>query len=78
MFSTPFIPNVGQEPKVIGAAFNKVLLNKLSPPVTGNGGVFVMKVENQSAITNPSVDIGQQQAEMMIGLRRAVYGCEGH
>jgi len=71
MFSTPFIPNVGQEPKVIGAAFNKALLGKISTPITGNGGVFVIKVENQSAIPNPAGDIGQQQAEIIVGLRRA-------
>ena len=71
MFSTPFIPNVGQEPKVIGAAFNKALLGKVSPPITGNGGVFIIKVENQSAIPNPAGDIGQQQAEIIVGLRRA-------
>lgn len=71
MFSTPFIPNVGQEPKVIGAAFNKSLTGRVSPPITGNGGVFIIKVENQSAVTNPAGDIGQQQAELIVGLRRA-------
>ena len=71
MFSTPFIPNVGQEPKVIGAAFNKTLNGKISPPIVGNGGVFLIKVENQSAVTNPAGDIGEQQAEMIVNLRRA-------
>jgi peptidyl-prolyl cis-trans isomerase D len=71
MFNTPFIPNVGQEPKVIGAAFNKALLNKVSEPITGNGGVFVIKVENQSAVPSAAGDIGQQQAELIIGFRRA-------
>ncbi|HUQ64813.1 MAG TPA: peptidylprolyl isomerase [Flavitalea sp.] len=71
MFSTPFIPNVGQEPKVIGAAFNKTLLGKVSSGIIGNGGVFIIKVENQGAVTNPGADIGQQQAELIVGLRRA-------
>ena len=71
MFSTPFIPNVGQEPKVIGAAFNKALTGRVSPPIAGNGGVFIIKVENQSAVPNPAGDIGQQQAELIVGLRRA-------
>lgn len=33
----------GLEPKVLGAAFNKDLLGKLSPPIAGEGGVFVIK-----------------------------------
>jgi peptidyl-prolyl cis-trans isomerase D len=71
MFSSPFIPNVGQEPKVIGASFNKALLGKVSPGIIGNGGVFIIKVENQGAVPNAGEDIGQQQAEMTVGLRRA-------
>jgi peptidyl-prolyl cis-trans isomerase D len=73
MFSTPFIPNVGQEPKVIGAAFNKSLVGKISPAIVGNGGVFVIKADNQSAVTTAAGDVGQQQAEMIVNLRRA-YG----
>ena len=71
MFSSPFIPNVGQEPKVIGAAFNKSLVGKVSPAIIGNGGVFMIRVDNQSAVTNPAGDVGQQQAEMIVNLRRA-------
>jgi len=38
------LSNVGNEPKIIGAAFNKSLLNKVSEPVAGNTGVFVVSV----------------------------------
>ena len=38
------LANVGNEPKVIGAAFNKGLLNKVSEPIAGNTGVFVLSV----------------------------------
>lgn len=44
-----FVPNVGNEPKLIGAAFNKSLLNKLSTPIAGNGGVYVLSVLNIGA-----------------------------
>lgn len=71
MFNTPFIPNVGQEPKVIGAAFNKALQGKVSQPITGNGGVFVIKVENQSAVASALGDPGAVQAELIAGYRRA-------
>ncbi|RYF96509.1 MAG: hypothetical protein EOO00_02520 [Chitinophagaceae bacterium] len=71
MFSTPFIPNVGQEPKVIGAAFNKSLVGKVSDPIPGNGGVYVSKVDNQSAVAAAVGDPGQIQAEQIMGYRRA-------
>ncbi|HVU57207.1 MAG TPA: peptidylprolyl isomerase [Puia sp.] len=59
------IPNVGMEPKVLGSVFNKQLVGKpASPPIAGNGGVFVIKVENVSATSNPNAD-AQQQRFMM-------------
>ncbi|MFN3665054.1 MAG: peptidylprolyl isomerase [Sediminibacterium sp.] len=48
-FSTPFLPNVGSEPKIIGAAFNKSLQGKVSSPIAGLTGVFALKVESNSA-----------------------------
>lgn len=48
-FSTPFLPNVGSEPKIIGAAFNKTLQGKVSSPIAGLTGVFALKVESNSA-----------------------------
>jgi len=41
-FST--LPNIGNEPKIVGAAFNKNLINKVSDPIAGNTGVFVVSV----------------------------------
>ena len=61
-FNGTAIPNVGMEPKVQGAAFNKQLAGKpASPPIAGNGGVFVIKVENVSATSNPNADLQQQR-----------------
>ena len=61
-FASPMIPNAGQEPKVVGSAFNKQLAGKpASQPIPGNGGVFVIKVENTSALSNPNADIQQQR-----------------
>lgn len=59
-FMSPFIPNVGQEAKVVGAAFDKQLQGKqASPPIAGNGGVFVLKPENLSAKPYMAADIEQ-------------------
>lgn len=59
-FASPYIPNVGQEPKVIGSSFDKALVGKpASAPIGGNGGVYVIKVDNVSAKFNPNSDIEQ-------------------
>jgi peptidyl-prolyl cis-trans isomerase D len=42
-FEAGFIPGVGAEPRVLGAAFNKTILNKVSTPIAGASGVFVVK-----------------------------------
>ncbi len=70
-FSNPFIPNVGQEAKVVGAAFNKDYQAKISEPIPGNGGVFVIKTEAVSAIPNPNFDVIGQQAMMLQNQQRA-------
>lgn len=64
LFGSPFIPNVGQEPKVIGAAFNKTNLNKVSAPITGNAGVFVISAKNVYALPNQGFNAEQQQQAM--------------
>lgn len=64
LFSSPFIPNVGQEGKVVGAAFYKNNLNKVSAPIAGNSGVFVLRTEKLNAVANPNFDAVQQQASL--------------
>lgn len=75
-FRTPFIPNVGNEPKVVGAAFNKDFQNKISGPITGEMGMFYLKVNSLSAVPNPNFDVKQmqqamrqQQQQQMVGYR---------
>ncbi len=48
LFSNPFIPGIGMELKVIGAAFNANLKGKASEAIAGNTGVFAIRVENIS------------------------------
>jgi peptidyl-prolyl cis-trans isomerase D len=65
-FSSPYVPNVGLEQKVVGYSFDKQLLGKaVSVPVGGNEGVFVLKVENVSAKANYNVDIEQARQSML-------------
>lgn len=58
-FSAQIINGVGQEPKVIGAAFNKTYQSKVSEPIAGNSGVYVLKV-NSTGTKNPETP---EQAE---------------
>jgi peptidyl-prolyl cis-trans isomerase D len=44
-FFSPFIPGVGMEPKVTGAAFNPAVKGKSSEPIAGNTAVFVIRTE---------------------------------
>jgi peptidyl-prolyl cis-trans isomerase D len=62
LFASPMIPNAGQEAKVVGSAFNKQLAGKpVSSPIAGNGAVFLIKVENVGAVSNPNADLQQQR-----------------
>lgn len=48
-YEASFVPNLGNEPALVGAAFNKDLLNKASKPFAGTMGVFAIKPLNVSA-----------------------------
>lgn len=62
-FNSPYLPNgTGQEPKVIGVAFDKQLAGKpISPAISGTTGVFFVRVDNVSALSNPEADLTQQR-----------------
>ena len=62
-FASPFIPSIGFEPRVTGAAFNKGWgTAKVSAPIQGNGGVFVVKVNAYVPAAQPATDYAQQRA----------------
>lgn len=45
-FSSQIINGVGNEPKLIGASFNKAFQTKVSEPIIGTNGVYVIKVNS--------------------------------
>ena len=49
-YTAGVLPGIGNEPKLIGAAFNKSLVNKISSPIVGNNGVFVLSVSGLGAV----------------------------
>ncbi len=54
-FNASFIPNMGGESKVVGAAFTTAV-GAISPAIIGEGGVFVLKVTKKDPISNSPVD----------------------
>jgi peptidyl-prolyl cis-trans isomerase D len=74
-FADAFIPNIGPEPKVIGATFNKANAGKVSAPIDGNTGVFVVKPNTVGALPNLGVDVETQRKTIASQLRQyASYG----
>ncbi len=72
-FASPYIPNLGAEGKVVGAAFDQSLKGKpASPAITGNGGVFVIKVDNVFARINQNADLEQTRANLLAQDRSAL------
>lgn len=62
-FSAQIINGVGQEPKVIGAAFNKAYQTKISEPIAGTNGVYVIKVNSVGNKTVETADVIAEQAK---------------
>jgi len=61
-FSSQIINGVGNEPKIIGAAFNKAYQAKVSEPITGTNGVYVIKVNSIGNLPPDSPELLAQQA----------------
>lgn len=60
-YSSQIINGVGNEPKVIGASFNKAFQAKASEPIAGTNGVYVIKV---NSIGNKASDTPEMLAQM--------------
>lgn len=69
-FAQPFIPNVGNEPKITGAAFNKSLQGKTSEPIAGNTGVFVIKTDRVSAVAGAVPNAEELRKQMVMQLKQ--------
>ena len=60
-FNAQMINGIGSEPKVAGAAFNKDFISKTSPAISGNTGVFVIKINNIGTKAPDSPEMQKQQ-----------------
>ncbi|MEY3058996.1 MAG: hypothetical protein RL000_348 [Bacteroidota bacterium] len=62
-FNDPYLPGLGSETKVIGAAFNKKNLSSISEVIEGQNGAYFIKVNQVGALPSAIVDInGQKRA----------------
>lgn len=71
-FNYSMIPGIGNEPKLVGAAFNKTLLNKPSAPIAGSAGVFVISVKSQGAKAALQ-DLVSFEADLLNRTRSVIY-----
>jgi peptidyl-prolyl cis-trans isomerase D len=71
-FANSIVPGIGNEPKIIGASFNKALINKTSSPIVGNSGVFVISVNNQGAM-QAMVDFNLYKEELLNRTRSSIF-----
>lgn len=70
-FATPFIPNSGFEPKVVGASFDESWTGgKTSKPVFGNNGVYVLTIDSLQLPTLDSTAIVQAKTQTQSLLQR--------
>jgi len=74
-FGESFIPNIGPEPKVIGAAFYKAGNNKVSPVIEGQMGLFAVMSKQVGALPNFSGDVENQRKSMQAQMKQySAYG----
>ncbi len=71
-FQTPFVPAVGNEPKMVGAAFNKSLQGKASSPIAGTTGVFAIKGESIGAKASMESNPATLKAQLENTLRSMI------
>ena len=69
-FKAQIIDSIGNEPKLIGAVFNKANLNKVAAPLAGKIGVFVFRVNSiAEKAADPNEDKVQKRLQQTTALR---------
>ncbi len=70
-FYSPFIPGVGMEPKLTGAAFNPANKGKVAEPVAGNSAVFLFRTENVGLVAAGNAAYTDRRAQMEAGMKQS-------
>lgn len=69
-FSDNFKSAFGNEPIVIGASFNKAYQSKVSPPLSGNTGVYAIVVRNISTAAAENTSVEEQRKAAMMQMQQ--------
>jgi peptidyl-prolyl cis-trans isomerase D len=72
-FNATFLPKIGTEPRVLAAAFTNEI-GKVSAPIAGESGVFVIKVNNRQTLTNSPVDKTALRQQLSGNIKNMVRG----
>jgi peptidyl-prolyl cis-trans isomerase D len=67
--SSQFVAGIGVESKLIGAAFNKEYQSKVSPPIVGTSGVYLIKV---TSIQSKAADTPETAASKLTEKKNAL------
>ncbi len=73
-FMAPFIPGVGMEPKLSGAAFNPEVKGKPGEPIVGNSALFVIRTENVSMKPAGDMDYSFRRMQMEQNMKQSAGG----
>lgn len=73
-FQQTAIANIGQEPALVGAAFNKQLQGKVSPAISGYQGVYVMLGKSIGAVASNQGSAETQRTSAMLNLKAREMG----
>lgn len=73
-FQQTVIGNLGQEPAVVGAAFNKQLQGKVSPAITGLAGVYVIQGKSIAGVASNQGSAETQRTNAMLSLKAREIG----
>jgi len=69
-FNAFVVPELGNEPEFIGAAFNKQIQNKISSPIAGNTGVFVVKSGGVTGVSTLGQTAEAQKSQIEQSLKQ--------
>lgn len=69
-FSDSFKPGIGNEPKLIGAAFFKENEAKPSQPIAGNGGVYVVQTKIAATEAGNAAGLEEQRKATMMQMKQ--------
>lgn len=61
-YSSQFVNSIGVEPKIIGAAFRKDALNKVTGPIEGTSAVYMLRVDAYGTKPADTPEQAEQQA----------------